>query len=52
MTGDEYMKFFERFVTAVKKHWPRAIIQWEDLSKDAAFGVLDRFRDEVTPSGF
>jgi malate dehydrogenase (oxaloacetate-decarboxylating) len=48
MTGTEYMAFFESFVKAVKKHWPRAIIQWEDLSKDAAFNVLDRFRDEVS----
>jgi len=48
MTGDEYMKFMENFVKAVKRNWPKAIIQWEDLSKDAAFGVLHRFRDEVS----
>jgi malate dehydrogenase (oxaloacetate-decarboxylating) len=48
LTGSEYMKVFEKFVAAVKKHWPNAIIQWEDLSKDAAFGVLERFRDEVS----
>eukprot|EP00996_Jenningsia_fusiforme_P006672 NODE_826_length_1878_cov_147.577911_g754_i0.p1 GENE.NODE_826_length_1878_cov_147.577911_g754_i0~~NODE_826_length_1878_cov_147.577911_g754_i0.p1 ORF type:complete len:611 (-),score=122.32 NODE_826_length_1878_cov_147.577911_g754_i0:44-1822(-) len=48
LVGREYMNFMEKFVKAVKKHWPQAIIQWEDLSKDAAFTVLERFRDEVS----
>jgi len=47
LTGKDYMEFCEKFVEAVKRNWPRAIIQWEDLSKDAAFNVLERFRDEV-----
>ena len=35
LTGKEYMDFIEKFVEAVKRNWPRAIIQWEDFSKDA-----------------
>jgi malate dehydrogenase (oxaloacetate-decarboxylating) len=49
LRGDAYMEFVDRFTEAVKRRWPRAVIQWEDLSKDTAFGVLERFR-EVTPS--
>ncbi len=49
LRGDEYLAFVDRFVDAVKARWPRALIQWEDLSKDTAFAVLERYRD-VTPS--
>ncbi len=47
MTGDEYIAFLDRFVASVKKRWPAAIIQWEDLAKDSAFTVLERYRDEL-----
>ena len=49
LRGDEYIAFIDKFVEAVNERWPRAVIQWEDLSKDTAFTVLDRFR-KVTPS--
>jgi malate dehydrogenase (oxaloacetate-decarboxylating) len=49
LRGDAYLAFLDRFVAAVKKRWPHAIIQWEDLGKDTAFTVLERYR-EVTPS--
>lgn len=49
LRGSEYEKFIEKFVLAVKARFPRAVIQWEDLSKDAAFSVLERYR-KVLPS--
>ena len=49
LTGSAYEAFIERFVQAVKKRYPRAVIQWEDLSKEAAFSVLERYR-KVHPS--
>jgi len=49
MTGAAYADFIERFVQAVKARYPRAVIQWEDLSKEAAFSVLERYR-KVLPS--
>jgi len=49
LRGDAYLAFMAKFVEAVRQRWPHAIIQWEDLSKDAAFTVLDAFRD-VVPS--
>jgi malate dehydrogenase (oxaloacetate-decarboxylating) len=49
LKGEAYLAFVDRFVQAVHRRWPDAIVQWEDLSKDAAFTVLDRYRD-IVPS--
>jgi malate dehydrogenase (oxaloacetate-decarboxylating) len=43
----EYLQFVDTFVDAVKARWPRAVIQWEDLSKDTAFAVLERHRKRI-----
>src|SRR5919106_1876724 len=47
LKGDAYLAFLDQFVAAVKERWPAAIIQWEDLSKDTAFTVLERYRKQV-----
>jgi malate dehydrogenase (oxaloacetate-decarboxylating) len=44
LRGSAYVAFLDRFVAAVTRRWPRAVIQWEDLAKDTAFSVLDRYR--------
>jgi malate dehydrogenase (oxaloacetate-decarboxylating) len=49
LTGDEYFAFMDRVVDALRRRWPRMILQWEDLSKDTAFSVLERYRN-VLPS--
>ena len=49
LRGDAYFAFVDQFVEAVKARYPRAVIQWEDLAKDAAFAVLERYR-KVLPS--
>jgi malate dehydrogenase (oxaloacetate-decarboxylating) len=49
LTGDEYLAFVDRFVEATRARYPRAIIQWEDFARDAAFTVLERYR-KVVPS--
>lgn len=49
LRGEAYVEFFDKFVDAVKSSCPRAVIQWEDLSKEAAFSVLERYR-KVIPS--
>jgi len=49
LKGEEYLAFFDRFVAGVKSRWPKAIIQWEDLAKESAFSVLERYR-KVHPS--
>jgi malate dehydrogenase (oxaloacetate-decarboxylating) len=47
LRGEEYFAFFDRFVHAVCERYPRAILQWEDLSKDSAFAVLKRYRKKL-----
>ncbi|HWE27906.1 MAG TPA: NAD-dependent malic enzyme, partial [Polyangia bacterium] len=49
LRGAAYFDFLDKFVEAVRSRYPRAVIQWEDLAKDAAFAVLDRYR-KVLPS--
>ena len=47
--GEEYLSFVDQFVQGVKRNFPNAVLQWEDFSKQNAFTLLDKYRDE-TPS--
>lgn len=47
LSNEAYFELVDKFVNAVKKTCPRAIIQWEDFTKDVAFDVLARYRDQV-----
>ncbi|XXT16007.1 NAD-dependent malic enzyme [Sorangium sp. So ce429] len=49
LRDEAYFDFLDRFVDAVKNSCPRAVVQWEDLSKESAFSVLERYR-KVIPS--
>ena len=49
LKGDAYFAFMDTFVNAVRARWPRAVVQWEDFAKDAAFAVKERYRS-VLPS--
>jgi malate dehydrogenase (oxaloacetate-decarboxylating) len=45
--GAEYQEFIDRFVAAVKKVFPRVVLQWEDFLKENALFQLARFRDQL-----
>ena len=47
LTGEDYYEFIEKFVTAFKKVFPKALCQWEDFSKQTAFTVRDKYLKEV-----
>ena len=47
LQNEEYFQLVDQFVASVKSVWPKAIIQWEDFTKDVAFDVLSRYRDNL-----
>jgi malate dehydrogenase (oxaloacetate-decarboxylating) len=47
LKGAEYLAFMDQVVDALRERWPRTILQWEDLSKDTAFAVLERYRRKI-----
>jgi malate dehydrogenase (oxaloacetate-decarboxylating) len=47
LRGEEYFALVDKFVEAIQKRWPKAVIQWEDFAKNVAFEVLERFKNKV-----
>jgi len=45
--GEAYQEFIDRFVDAVCRVFPDAVLQWEDFLKGNALAQLQRFRDRL-----
>ena len=45
--GAEYQTFIDRFVKAVRRVYPNALLQWEDFLKGNAIKQLNRFRKQL-----
>jgi malate dehydrogenase (oxaloacetate-decarboxylating)/malate dehydrogenase (oxaloacetate-decarboxylating)(NADP+) len=49
LVKQDYQHFIASFVDQVKRHFPKAVLQWEDFSKSNAFDNLSRYQS-VLPS--
>ncbi|MEN8199289.1 MAG: NAD-dependent malic enzyme [Thermodesulfobacteriota bacterium] len=47
LTGNEYMEFIQRFACAFRNVFPNALCQWEDFSKQNAFGIRDAYLHDL-----
>ena len=45
--GSEYDNFVDAFVQAVKRRFPRVLLQWEDFAQAHAGPLLERYRDQL-----
>ncbi|MCH4561908.1 NAD-dependent malic enzyme [Halomonas sp. EGI 63088] len=43
----EYDAFMEEFIAAVKRRWPKALLQFEDFAQANALPLLERYRDRL-----
>ncbi|WP_426359987.1 NAD-dependent malic enzyme [Pseudocolwellia sp. HL-MZ19] len=44
---EEYNEFVDMFITAVKRRWPRVLLQFEDFAQPNATPLLNKYRDEI-----
>lgn len=47
LRGKEYFDFVDQFMQGVKKHFPNAMVHWEDLARDNATTLLEKYKNEV-----
>ncbi len=47
LRGDAYDAFVDEFVRAIKLRFPKAMLQWEDLTPANACRLLERYRREL-----
>lgn len=45
--GEEYDQFIDQFVQAVKKRFPRILLQWEDFAQQNAGRILEKYRHDL-----
>ncbi len=45
--GDEYFTFIEDFILAVQRHFPQALLQFEDFATPNAVAHLEKYQDRL-----
>ncbi|NNC23480.1 NAD-dependent malic enzyme [Salinisphaera sp. USBA-960] len=47
VSKEAYEEFVDLFVQAVKRRWPRTLLQFEDFAQPNANHLLDRYREQI-----
>lgn len=47
ISPEEYNRFVDDFIEAVKRRWPKVLIQFEDFAQPNAMPLLRRYRNEI-----
>lgn len=47
ISGEEYYQFVDQVIDAVKRRWPKALIQFEDFAQKNAMPLLNKYRDQI-----
>lgn len=47
ISAEKYDVFMEKFITAIEKRWPDALVQFEDFEQRKALPLLNRYRDRL-----
>ncbi len=47
ITGDDYYEFVDKFIQAVKRRWPKALLQFEDFAQANAMPLLEKYKDQL-----
>ncbi|MFV5426955.1 NAD-dependent malic enzyme [Acinetobacter towneri] len=47
ISGEEYYQFVDQVIDAVKRRWPKALIQFEDFAQKNAMPLLNKYRNQI-----
>lgn len=47
ITGEEYDRFVDEFIQAVRSRWPNVLLQFEDFAQKNAMPLLERYHDQL-----
>ena len=47
ISGEEFYQFVDQVIDAVKRRWPKALIQFEDFAQKNAMPLLNKYRDQI-----
>ncbi|HLB56047.1 MAG TPA: NAD-dependent malic enzyme [Coxiellaceae bacterium] len=45
--GNDYDDFIDQFVQAIKKRFPKVLLQWEDFAQQNASRILEKYRHDL-----
>lgn len=47
VSDDEYFEFVDTFIQAIKRRYPKVLLQFEDFAQPKAMPLLERYRDQL-----